>query len=124
MELDRHAALEARFGKQQVAAGGAAAKAEIADAGPDFVERSADTCRAAGGLQDGKRDGLDLSWPRSAGLSIMCPLNTTTPVWLRPLFRTAAGQGLEAAARRDRLRPQPRRRSPCGIIVGETCRRA
>ena len=44
-QLDPHAALEACFGKQQVAPGSAAAKTEIAGAGPDLVERSADTCR-------------------------------------------------------------------------------
>src|SRR5580693_752190 len=40
-QLDPHASLEARFGKQQVAP----AKTEIAGAGPDLVERRADTCR-------------------------------------------------------------------------------
>ena len=44
MQLDPHAAIEACFGKQQVAPGSAAAKTEIATAGPDLVERSADTC--------------------------------------------------------------------------------
>ena len=44
-QLDPHAALEACFGEQQVAPGSAAAKTEIAGAGPDFVERSADTRR-------------------------------------------------------------------------------
>jgi hypothetical protein len=45
MQFDPHAPLEARFGKQQVAPGSPTAKAEITRAGPDLVERSADTYR-------------------------------------------------------------------------------